>query len=301
MSDVAPPQSSRYERKREAILEAAAALFNARGLGRATLGEVAQAVGLTTASVTYYYRKKEDLAAACLRRAIEALAAQLDQAQAERLAPPERLERMLRLHFDHLAAIAEGRMPVEMNFWDLRALSGPQAAPTLGAFVGLFRRFRTLFEEPDGPRFSRAEQNARAHLVFSQITRCKSWANRYEPEDYGRAAARMADVLIGGMAGPGRQWSPRPLAIDPLGPPDPTEVSREAFLRAATEMVNDHGYRGASGGPHLGPAERHQGLVSTTTTRPRTIWSAPASATPSRSSAARTAPPSRRLQTAGRG
>ena len=245
MSEVAS-QTSRYERKREAILEAAAALFNARGLGRATLGEVAQAVGLTTASVTYYYRKKEDLAAACLHRAIDTLNAQIDQAEADRLAPPERLGRILRLHFAHLAAMAEGRLPVEMNFWDLRALGGPQAAPTLAAFVGLFRRFRTLFEDPDGPRFSRAEQNARAHLVFSQVTRCKGWAARYETEDYDRAAARMTDVLIGGLAGPERAWAPVSLAIQAPGPLDPKEVSREAFLRAATEMVNDHGYRGAS-------------------------------------------------------
>ena len=249
MSEVAGPHASqtpRYERKREAILEAAAALFNARGLGRATLGEVAQAVGLTTASVTYYYRKKEDLAAACLRRAIAALEAQVTAAEAEPLAPPERLRRILELHFAHLAAMAEGRAPVEMNFWDLRALSGPHAEPTLAAFVALFRRFRTLFGDPAGPRFSRAEQNARAHLVFSQLTRCKGWADRYEPEDYGRAAQRMADVLTQGMAGPGRTWAPAPLAVDPPAPLDPREVSREAFLRAATEMVNDHGYRGAS-------------------------------------------------------
>ena len=248
MSEAAAGQTLRYERKREAILEAAAALFNARGLGSATLTEVARAVGLTTASVTYYYRKKEDLAAACLLRAIQALDALVAQAEAEAeaLAPPARLSRILHLYFDHLAAIEEGHIPVEMNFSDLRALSGPKAEPTLAAFVALFRRFRRLFDDPRGPRFSRAEQNARAHLVFSELTRTKGWVRRYETNDYSRAAARMANILIGGLAGAGRTWEPAPLEIDAPLPLEAKEVSREAFLRAATEMVNDHGYRGAS-------------------------------------------------------
>jgi AcrR family transcriptional regulator len=54
MNADAPAQTARFERKREAILETAAQLFNARGLGGATIADVAQGVGLTTASVTYY-------------------------------------------------------------------------------------------------------------------------------------------------------------------------------------------------------------------------------------------------------
>ncbi|MGZ8407165.1 MAG: TetR/AcrR family transcriptional regulator [Caulobacteraceae bacterium] len=54
---VSPGQTKRFERKREAILDAAARLFNQKGLKGATLAEVAQRVGLITTSVTYYYKK----------------------------------------------------------------------------------------------------------------------------------------------------------------------------------------------------------------------------------------------------
>ena len=245
MSAPGPEQTSRYGRKLETILEAAATLFNAKGLGGTTLADVAQAVGLTTTSVTYYYRRKEDLAAACLMHAIGVMSAMIERAFAEKTIPAERLTRFLELYFVRLADVAEGRTPAGINFWDLRALTGPQAEPTVAAFVALFRQFRELFRDKAGPAFTRAEQNARAHLVFSCVISSKGWSTRYETADYPRAAARMAAVLIGGIAAPGQIWAPPQLDLTTLRS-DGGEISREAFLRAGIELVNEFGYRGAS-------------------------------------------------------
>ncbi len=239
-----PNQTARYERRREEVLDAAAALFNARGLSGATIADVAQAVGLTTTSVTYYYRKKEDLAAACVTRALAAMDGLLTRAEAAATAP-ERLTQFIRLYFARLADVVDNREPALINFWDLRAMTGPRAQEAIMAFVSLFRRFRLLFSAEDGPSFSRAEQNARAHLVFSSVLWSKEWVGRYETEEYARAADRFADVLIGGLAGPGSRWAPPPLEL-PEARAAGSEVSREAFLRAATELVNEQGYRGAS-------------------------------------------------------
>ena len=238
-------QTPRFARKRELILEAAAALFNARGLGGVTLADVAQSVGLTTTSVTYYYRRKEDLAAACLMRTIGTMDGLVDRAWAEAApTPPARLTRFLRLYFDLLADMVEGRAAAGINFWDLRALGGPGAEVATTAFVAVFRRLRELFRDPAGPGFARAEQNARTHLVFSAAIRAKGWAARYEPEDYSRAAERTAAVLIDGLAGSGRLWNP---PGSDIGEARGAEAgAREAFLRAATELLNAHGYRGAS-------------------------------------------------------
>ena len=67
-----PSQTARFQEKREAILGAAASLFNELGV-RATLSGIAASVGLVTNSVTYYYRKKEDLATACFLRSIDVI------------------------------------------------------------------------------------------------------------------------------------------------------------------------------------------------------------------------------------
>ncbi|HOB93566.1 MAG TPA: helix-turn-helix domain-containing protein, partial [Aquabacterium sp.] len=69
----APSSTLRFAEKRELILDGAAALFNRRGIKAGTLAEVAASVGLATNSLTYYYRKKEDLVVACLLRSIAAL------------------------------------------------------------------------------------------------------------------------------------------------------------------------------------------------------------------------------------
>ena len=241
-----PGQTSRYERKLEAILEAAATLFNARGLGGTTIADVAQAVDLNTTSVTYYYRRKEELAAACLMRAIKVMEGLILRAAATSAAPQQKLRCFLDLYFESLAETAEGRAPVVVNFWDLRALTGPQAEPTMAAFVVLFRRFRELFRGVEGQAFSRVEQNARAHLVLSAVIRSKSWVARYEPVDYARAASRMADILVHGVAAPGYRWAPPALPSLTTTRAESGEISREAFLRVATALVNEFGYRGAS-------------------------------------------------------
>lgn len=240
---LAPPvQTARYERKREAILEAAASLFNARGLNGTTIADVAQAVGLTTTSITYYYRRKEGLASACLMRAIETMETLAVRAEAEP-DPAARLRTFLHLYFALQAEIAEGRRAALINFWDLRAISGDRAEVAGEAYSAFFRRLRQWFADGSN-MLGRSEQNARAHLVLSSVLWAKEWLTRFDLEDYPRAADKLADILIDGLAGQDADWAV--IAHDPPAPPAVAEVSREAFLRAATELVNEHGYRGAS-------------------------------------------------------
>ena len=76
--------TERFDDKREAILDGAARLFNQHGIKGGLLSELAQRVGLATNSLTYYYRRKEDLACACLQRAMDALVAVVDAAARQR-------------------------------------------------------------------------------------------------------------------------------------------------------------------------------------------------------------------------
>jgi AcrR family transcriptional regulator len=237
-------QTRKFELKRETILDAAAALFNRKGLRGATLGDVAGSVGLITTSVTYYYKKKDDLAAACLERGIEVIDDLIDQAEAA--APPERVRAFIRLFFAMVADIAAGRRPEIVNFSDFQALRGPRSEPVREAYANLVRRLRGMSEPLAEGVFSRAEQNIRANLLLRLVLWSRHWLHRYEPDDYGRAADRMADVLLEGLAAPGAIWRPAEVATARLESSSPAEVSREAFLRAATRLVNEQGYHGAS-------------------------------------------------------
>ena len=88
-----------------------------------------------------------------------------------------------------------------------------------------------------------AALNARAHLLVTAIHSTRLWIGRYEIDDYPRVAERVADILTHGLGGASARWSPPPLHC---GKSDVSETSAEAFLRAATFLINEQGYRGAS-------------------------------------------------------
>lgn len=244
MQTTARRRSDRFNDRRQQILDAAAPLFNQKGLGGTTLAEVAAAVGLITTSVTYYFRRKDDLAAACLMRTIAAYQALIVEAAAE-ATPADRLTAFIDGYFALLADIATGRGPALMNFFDIRSLTGAAIEPAFSAFADMFRALRGLMRpEPQTPAFAQPEENARVHLALSMILWARTWAMRYDPMDYPRVGRRLSDILIHGLA-PGRDWAPPTLDL-PVETTPGLGLSRADFLRAATETINDFGYHGAS-------------------------------------------------------
>ena len=77
--------TDRFRRKRDAILDASTVIMNQRGVKGLTLADAAAAVGLSTTSVTYYFKRKDDLAAACMMRGIAWLQAAADEVIQKRL------------------------------------------------------------------------------------------------------------------------------------------------------------------------------------------------------------------------
>jgi len=242
----APVTTTRFDDKREAILDGAARLFNEHGLRGGMLSDVARSVGLATNSLTYYYRKKEDLVVACLQRAFDAMTSVADAA-----AQAPTLEARVHGYFGGylglLAAIAEGRHPQLVVFSDLLSLAPPHAAAMHTAYGQMYRRVRRLLDAPDAPALDAATRNARAHLLMSAASWARAWIARVEPADYGRVAGRMSDILVRGLAAPGR--APASLAVSLDAAENATSggsATRAAFLRVATRLVNEHGYHGAS-------------------------------------------------------
>lgn len=244
MSAIPVQQTSRFQEKQEAILRAAALLFNEQGVKGATLADIARSVGLVTNSVTYYYRKKEDLATACFLQAIEVFRTIARRARAEATVAA-RIRAFFRLHGELLAAIEDGSQPPIVLFHDLRALPSPQVDTVYGAYTDLFRDVRALLKGTESAGWSREDLNARGHMLLSLAHWLRPWIGRYETSEYGRILDRLGDIVIHGLAAPASCWS------DVDGERDwrLAEAARgpsEAFLRAATALVNEQGYRGAS-------------------------------------------------------
>lgn len=244
MQRTASRVTDRFERKREAILDAATVLLNKNGVKGLTLGEAAAAVGLSTTSVTYYFKRKDDLAAACMLRGVSALQKMVDEALL-RPTPRERLHRLLELYVGRLRQTTVGEAPPLPSLADLRALNMPALGVLFQAYMKLFRAVRQIFEAPELAELSRGRRTARTHLLLEQIFWAGAWFSAYGPDDYDRLRERMYDLLAEGFATPGAVWAPHPISPAQLAPAA-EDAARETFLHAATKLINARGYRGAS-------------------------------------------------------
>src|ERR1700754_400069 len=114
----------RYARKKQAIVAAASEILNRDGVKGMTLASVAAQVGLITTSVTYYFKKKEDLAVACFLDGIERIDAIMDEAL-KAPTPQQQLLRLIELWLDLRRRIVASEEPAISVFNDIRALQKP--------------------------------------------------------------------------------------------------------------------------------------------------------------------------------
>lgn len=238
----APAPASRSERRREEILNAATLALNRDGVKGMTLASVAASLGMQTPNITYYFRKKEDLAIACLTRGVERLAGVIRQA-AEAPDLAGRLEAFVTLYFQMLRRVALDEEPPLALLDDLFALEGPKAEPPQQELTGALRTFRGFFKTSQMAHLDWRARTARAHLAFNMVSWTPAWIVWYDPEDYGRAAERLLDLMLRGLAPPDR--TPElPAAAAPTEAAD-EHPTRHAFMVAATRLINRQGYRGA--------------------------------------------------------
>jgi AcrR family transcriptional regulator len=235
--------AARHAQKSKALIAVASGILNRKGVRGMTLAEVAAAVGVTTPSVAYYFPRKEDLAATCMLDAVERFDASIAVAARERNTAA-RVRRLLDLHMEHLFAIAAGEAPPMAGFADIRAMSSDQGAVVGDAVNDMFRRLRDLLEPPRSG--GRRALNARGKLLFDQLLWLVVWLPRYDADDRPRIVERMFDILQNGVATPGAEWAPQPLKQFAPAAQSGSENSLETFLQAATRLINQQGYKGAS-------------------------------------------------------
>jgi AcrR family transcriptional regulator len=232
--------TARFRRKRDAILAAAAEAINEQSAKGMTFADVARRVGLNTTSVTYYFKRKEELAAAAFEHTLEYLLTMLDTAMREP-DPPARVARYVALNFARLRRIDRGEERPLAVLSDLRATEEPARGRLMAGWREVFRRTRGLWGEPTG-RAAKDLLGARAHVLLENTFWLPAWLRRYEPEQYDRVEARLMDLFAHGLATPGASWAPELLDLDHGA----QEAGRDQFLLAATRLINELGYRGAS-------------------------------------------------------
>jgi len=230
----------RYEARRNAIVRSAVEEMNRKGVRGMTLGDVAARLDLVPTGVIYYFRNKEELAAAAFIKGVEAyealIAAGAGEATVER-----RLSGFIHAWFDHARRIGLGEADPLPVFNDVRALNSEAVN---SVYTDMFRSFRGLLAGPE--TLPRLHRNARSHILLSEMFWIVAWQHQVEAADYPRTAERMAAILTHGLVAKGGGWPAlKPLRI--LADDGPSaSASSEMFLKAATCLINEEGYHGAS-------------------------------------------------------
>ncbi len=238
--DTGETGTRRFRAKRDAILAAAAEAINEQSAKGMTFADVARRVGLNTTSVTYYFKRKEDLAAAAFENTLDRLMEMLETALAEPT-PRERVARYLRLNIDRLERIERGDETAFAVLSDLRATEDPIRTRLMAGWQQVFRTTRRLWGDPVAKPLKDLA-SARAHVLLENTFWLPMWIRRYDADQYGRIEQRLMDVFDHGIAQPDARWAPTMLDLSH----DEAEPGRAAFLLAATRLINQLGYRGAS-------------------------------------------------------
>lgn len=228
----------KYEARRQEIAHAAIGPLNRNGIRGMTMSQVGKQLGLAPTAIGYYFKGKEELAATCYLASVARLSRLI--AEVEALPPTGRPQAFIRAFITFRRQVELGEEDEIAWFEDVRTIRHPEVDE---AYVGLFRRLRALLQAESGT--DRAIANIHTHQLISQLLWVVAWLPKYHPDDYDRAADRVIDILENGLAAEGRAWSPHALG-EVLGDPDEGESAQREFLRAATDLINELGYLGAS-------------------------------------------------------
>ena len=239
VAPMARTPSRRYMARRDAIIASAIREMNRHGVRGMTLGDVAARLDLVPTGVIYYFRNKEDLAAAAFERSIGRIQELAEYAR-EHPTERERVKVFIDMFILLQQRIELGEAEPLAVFNDVRALNCESVNQ---AFVALFRTVRSLLDRRDNR--TRADLNGRAHLLINALTFVSAWIYTWRVEDYPRISQRIASILLDGIPRGGNVPGARVLDLQPGGE-EIDEGSAEHFLRAATQLINDEGYHGAS-------------------------------------------------------
>jgi AcrR family transcriptional regulator len=133
-------RGQKFQLRKDAIVKATVRLINRRGVKGMTMADVAAELKIVPTAIIYYFNNKEDLAAECYRRAIEAynrliVAAKAGETQAKRL------NLFVESYFNFRRDITLGLQQPIVVFDDLRAQNN---AELNAAYVNMFRNARVL-------------------------------------------------------------------------------------------------------------------------------------------------------------
>ena len=188
---MARPQSPDYDRRREAIVTAAAALYAKKGFPGASVAELAQACGASKSLIYHYFPSKDDILYAVMVDHLDALTEAAETACATGSADA-RL-RALTVAFMRLYASAQNHHKVLLN--ELDNLPAERRA----AVVAKQRRIIAAAEDVISEIGSGGAARVNTMLFFGMINWTHTWFDPQGPFMPEALALRVVEIMQRGV------------------------------------------------------------------------------------------------------
>jgi AcrR family transcriptional regulator len=240
-------KGERFASKRDAFIDVASDIMCEKGIVGMTLAEVCGQLAMTTPSILHYFRRKEDLATACLLSAITRIDfIVVESLKAER--PEDKIKDFVLGYFKLFKSVKTKSQPPLAPLSEVKTLLAQDVGSIRAAYGNMVMRLRTIFSDPAFGFLDSNGRTLRTMYLFFIVSWTGAWIGKYDPNDYEHLGQRLCDILLNGLAAHRDEWSPATLAglAKPCPPSAARPLAKDTFLFAATQLINEEGYRGAS-------------------------------------------------------
>lgn len=194
-NDQALPVGGRERLSRDFILDVAVHEFAAKGYRGASLGDVADALGVTRQALYYWFAKKHDILHALFLRFFERLDEAASRAEAETEDPSARFGAMLRAH---IMIVAE-EPSLSSLFTEERVNLPPSAEADVQERRRLYHsRFVAAYQA--GIDAGEHREDVSASLAVSILLGAANWVYRWYHPDGSITPERLSAVVDGLLA-----------------------------------------------------------------------------------------------------
>ncbi len=182
--------------KRADILRSAAAAFRRRGYHGSSVGQIAQALGMTKGNLYYYFKDKEAILAACHQYSLDLLLAVLAEVQASRAAADVKLTRLI----DAFVHMILDDLHGTALFFDLDSLNPRHRRQVIARRDEFDRGLRQVLREGmDQGVFTKTDPKLASFAILGAVNWIPRWfdpAGQARSDDIVEAFTRL---FVGGL------------------------------------------------------------------------------------------------------
>ena len=229
--------------KKSQILKIGSRALAAGSIEDLDLPKIAHEVGFKPSSLRYYFKNREDLAEAIFHRRIEELEKNVIAA-AESEGLRAFVGRMFAIELDQYADYLNGHADPKAQIGETRTLSRERRKRIGSRFAALLEKIGVLLEErglardPDLPLLP-------AQMLLENIFWLPGWIDHFREWEFALVRDHLTELFCNGLAAEHTSLANSSVTAERESTLQSDDVG-ERFLRVATQLVSQRGYRGTS-------------------------------------------------------